>query len=221
MIIYNISSYNRPVGLVNAVRSVINQCDFINVSLNSYKHIPEELCKNNKIRILITDNQYGDAYKFSEFIHSSGYYFTIDDDIIYPPDYTDFMISNVEKYNRRSIITLHGRKYKKFPIKSFTEKAEVLHFKTKVESDKVVHIGGTGVMCIHTDLCRIPLEYFKHPNMADIWVAKWASEHKIDIVCVKHDKNYLTPQLSEGETIYGTTIKSNQIQTNIVNSLFI
>lgn len=221
MIIYNVASYNRPTSLVESINSIIDQCDYINVALNSYDDIPKELCSNNKIRIIITDNEKGDAYKFNEFINARGYYFTIDDDIIYPPNYTEFMISQVEKYNRNCIVTLHGRTYASFPIKNFRDKCNVYHFNKLVTEDIVVHIGGTGVMCIHTDLCRIPLEYFKRPNMADVWVAKWAREHSIDIVCVKHEKNYLTPQKVDGATIYRTMLEDDEFQTKIINSLFV
>jgi hypothetical protein len=88
--------------LIKSVESVIDQYDVINVALNSYEAIPAELY-DKKIRIYITDNELGDAYKFIDLINSDGYYFTIDDDIEYPSDYTKFMISNVEKYGRKNM----------------------------------------------------------------------------------------------------------------------
>ena len=218
MIIYNVSSYKRKETLLKTIESIYNQCDIINVSLNSYDDIPVELY-DNKINILITDNEKGDAYKFYFLKYSNGYYFTIDDDLIYPNNYTDFMIDNVENYNRKSIITLHGRNFKEFPIKSYYNSSRTSYHCLYDVSDNIeVQFGGTGVMCFHTDLFKIDINYFEHPNMADIWIGKYAIENNIKIICVKHSKNFI--KYSEvKETIYDKHKKNDTIQTNIVNSI--
>jgi len=220
MIIYNISSYGRINGLVKAVSSVIDQCDIINVALNSYTTIPPELY-DNKIRLFITNNEFGDAYKFIELEHSNGYFFTIDDDIVYPKNYTQFMVCNIEKYDRKSIITLHGRKYDKFPIKSFCrDVSEVFHFDAAVDRDIEVEIGGTGVMCFHTELLKTSLSYFSIPNMADLWIARRAREIGAKIVCVKHEGNRLIKQDVGGESIFKKSRHDDTIQTNLINSIY-
>lgn len=219
MIIYNIASYERQDGLIKTIESIYHQCDRINVALNSYKSIPVDLY-DKKIAIFITNNDLGDAYKFIQLENSNGYFFTVDDDIVYPKDYSSCMIDYVEKYERKCLITMHGRKYTRYPIQSiFEPESKLYHFCETVEKDVEVDLGGTGVMCFHTDLMKIPLSNFSIPNMADIWVAKWAKENKVKIICAHHKKGFLRAQSVENNSIYVNTKDNNKIQTDIINSL--
>jgi len=219
-IIYNISSFNRKETLLKTIDSIFNQSDIINISLNSYDDIPIELY-DKKIKIFITDNEKGDAYKFINLENSNGYYFTIDDDIIYPNDYSKYLIEKVEKYNRKSIISLHGRSFNSFPINSYYKSpGKRIHCLHESLNDEVVQFGGTGVMCFHTDLLKLNINYFEYPNMADIWIGKYAIENNIDIVCVEHKKDFLKYQDVVEDTIYSTFQNNDRIQTTLVNSIF-
>jgi hypothetical protein len=219
-IIYNISSFNRKESLLKTIDSIFNQSDIINISLNSYDDIPIELY-DKKIRIFITDNEKGDAYKFINLEKSDGYYFTIDDDIIYPNDYSKYLIEKVEEYNRESIISLHGRSFNTFPISSYYKSpGKRIHCLHESLNDEVVQFGGTGVMCFHTDLLKVNLNYFELPNMADIWMGKFAFENNIKIICAKHEKDFLKYQDEIIDTIYSSNSKDDRIQTEIVNHTF-
>ena len=220
MIVYNVASYKRADTLVKTVNSILPQCDVINVTLNCYDAIPVGLY-NNKIRIFMANNEKGDAYKFSELCTTDGYFFTIDDDILYPPNYTEYMIKRVEKRGREDIITLHGRNYESFPIESFcNSKCAVYHFNEFCGTDVKVHVGGTGVMCFHTDLMRIPIDYFQLPNMADLWVAKYAKEHDINIVCVAHPSEYVNIQSITTTSIFEECKKNDSVQTKLINNIY-
>jgi len=189
------------------------------VALNSYDEIPIELY-DKKINLLITDNEKGDAYKFTNLNISDGYFLTIDDDLIYPENYTKYVIDKIEEYNRKSIITFHGRSFNEFPINSYYNvKTNVSHFKSRLNEDIKVQFGGTGVMGFHTDLLKLDLNYFKYPNMADIWIGKYAKERSIDIVCSKRKKNFILQQDID-ESIYGSYNRGDEIQTEIVNSIY-
>ncbi|HPI81637.1 MAG TPA: hypothetical protein PK122_00190 [Candidatus Paceibacterota bacterium] len=219
-IIYNISSlFGRKEALLQVIESIFNQCDTINVALNNYEYIPKELY-DKKIRIFRTDNSKGDAFKFLELINSDGYFFTIDDDLIYPPDYTKYMIEKFHEYSKKSIITLHGRTFKQKPITSYYHSpCDYYPCLRDVPSDVKVEVGGTGVMCFHTDLFKIDINYFKYPNMADIWIAKYAKLNNIDIMCVKHT-NFFLKYIQVQDTIYDNYHKNDELQTQIINSIF-
>lgn len=218
-IIYNIASYNRKESLLKTIESIYNFADIINISLNLYPEIPHQLI-DSKINIILTDNTKGDAYKFYNLVNSDGYFFTIDDDIIYPPNYTDYLIQKVEKYNRKKVVTLHGRFFNNFPIASYYHSwKNFYHCMDTLNEDSIVQIGGTGVMCFHTNLLKVDIDYFKKPNMADVWIGKYCYENNIGIICVEHNKNFLKLQ-EVGETIYETYKKSDDIQTKIVNQTF-
>jgi hypothetical protein len=119
------------------------------------------------------------------------------------------------------ICNLHGRTYKSFPIDSFCYSVEnVYRFDENFPENVPVHVGGTGVMCFHTSLMKLPLSYFQKPNMADLWIAKYAKKNNITIMCVKHSKQYVFPIDIAGEKIWTSTLQNDSEQTEFVNSIF-
>lgn len=221
-IIYNIATYRRRDSISKTIESIYNQCDIINLSVNDY-HIYDDIPDifyDKKINLIITDNSKGDAFKFSRLVDENGYFFTVDDDLIYPKNYTEYMIDKFNQYGGESIITLHGRNFNRFPINSYyNSKGDRYHCLDTIKKDVKVQFGGTGVMCFHTNLLKVGLDYFKHPNMADIWISKIAKEKGIPITCVSHDKNYLS-YIKQTETIFDSHLNNDEIQTNIVNEMY-
>jgi hypothetical protein len=220
-IVVNISSYKRDEGLKKVISSILHKCDKINVALNSFNGEIPDFLYHNKINILITDNSKGDAFKFY-FLknHDDVFYITLDDDINYPENFIELIIQKCEQYKRKSVITYHGRTFERFPVKSYySSPSKRFHFLNEVNSDVKIQFGGTGLMCFHTDLLKIPFDYFKYPNMADIWVGKYCIENNIEIICAEHRKNLFT-NIDFQETIYNSGVKNDRIQTLVVNSIY-
>jgi hypothetical protein len=175
---------------------------------------------HNKINLFFTDNSIGDAFKFLNLEKVDGYYFSIDDDLIYPPTYVSDTIKRCKEFNNKKVVTYHGRNFPSFPISSYYRSAsERYACLNKVKNDVKVQFGGTGVMCFHTSLMKIPIDYFKNANMADIWIGKYCIENNIEIICLKHDEGYMK-YIPQKTTIYNEASKSDKIQTGLVNGLF-
>jgi hypothetical protein len=218
--IVNVASYKRLNSLVNTVDSILHQCDELNIFLNSIDAQIPEIFYNEKINLFFSDNRYGDSLKFAPLENSQGYYLTIDDDFIYPNNYVNFMISKCEEYSNQRVITLHGKNFKDFPIQSYYRSHfEYFNCLQKMKKNVLVQFGGTGVMCFHTSLLKIPLNFFEKPNMSDVWFGKYCLENKIEIMCVTHPKDFLKYQVQKN-TIYDTYSNNDSIQTQIVNSIF-
>jgi hypothetical protein len=175
---------------------------------------------HKKINLFFTDNSIGDAFKYLNLIKVDGYYFSIDDDLIYPPTYVSDTIKRCKEFNNKKVVTYHGRNFPSFPISSYYRSAsERYSCLSKVKNDVKVQFGGTGVMCFHTSLMKIPIDYFKNPNMADVWIGKYCIENNIEIICLKHDEGYMK-YIPQKTTIYNEASKSDKIQTGLVNGLF-
>ena len=219
-IIANVASYRRTSSLVLSIKSLYNQVDVFNVALNDHQDDIPELLYDSKINLFFTDNSKGDGFKFLNLINSDGYFFTFDDDLIYPDGYVKYMISKCNEYNDKSIITLHGRNFGKLPISSYYKSAtEIYSCLRAVKKDVNVQYGGTGVMCFNTDLLKIGVDYFLYPNMADVWIGKYAKENNIPIICAKHDEGYIK-YIEQKTTIYGVESKNDIVQTRVVNGGF-
>jgi hypothetical protein len=218
--IVNIASYKRTESLVKTLESIIDQCDELNVALNDFESELPSILYHEKVNIYFTDNSKGDAFKFLKLSESDGYFLTIDDDLIYPPNYVDFMIAKCKEYGNTRIITLHGRNFPSFPIISYYKSAsERYACLDKVKNNVMVQFGGTGVMCFHTNLFKLNLDYFIFPNMADIWIGKYCIENKIEILCVRHEAGYIQ-YIPQNKTIYDDYNRNDTIQTKVVNSIF-
>jgi hypothetical protein len=219
--IVNVASFNRLDSLLKTVDSIYDQCDELNIFLNDFDgELPSKFL-DDKINVYFSDNRYGDALKFAKLQESEGYYLTIDDDLIYPKNYVDYMVARCKEYANERVITLHGKNFSSFPVQSYYKShSEYYHCLLPMRKNVIVQFGGTGVMCFHTSLMKIPFNFFKLPNMADIWVGKYCKENDIKIICITHPKDFLTYQ-EQKETIYDTFSKNDKKQTMIVNYTFL
>lgn len=207
----------RKKQLENTVKSLINQCDLMVIALNNYKSIPE-FAKHEKIEAVLMDNRYGDAAKFI-YAWNDGYYFSCDDDILYPSDYIEKMTEKIEFYGNNCIITLHGRKMKQKPLKSYYQGHEkTFNLFYDVEKDTRIDVGGTGVMAFDTEFFKINYRKCVWPNMADIWVAKFAIQQNVPIILAAHKGSDFIYQRSE-KTIYEKHKKDDKIQTQLYNNI--
>lgn len=200
--------------LRQTVESLRPQVDRIFVSLNGYPDTPDFLQPGEYIHL---DNSTGDAAKFYNVENISGYLLTCDDDLVYPPGYVQYMISNLHKYN--AITTLHGKIYPR-PVTRFVDFTTNVRCLFNWSEDIQVDVPGTGVTCLHTDMIDIRYSDFKIRNMADIWLAQLAHLQNVKIMALAHPADYLT-YLQPAETIYTEEKqKGFEIQTQILQETF-
>lgn len=213
----------REDSLKDTINSIINQVDKLIVYQNGYKERFDFL-NNNKIEIissLDTGIDMGDAGKFyrvGDFKDS--YYLSIDDDLIYPEDYVQKIIHNLKKYNNKIIVSFHGRILDENLDTYYNGHSKVFRCLGEVEEDEFIHFGGTGVMGFHTSFVDIDFNYFKHPNMADIWVGLFARDRKIPILCISHDDKWIlhTTKINLNETIFKRSKNNDSIQNLIISN---
>ena len=200
-----------------AISSVYSQVDSIIAVLNNYDSVPKWLSDMPKVKALVGDNSLGDAGKFLEVDNvPDGVYFSIDDDLLYPDGYVDYMISKIEQYH--CIVTLHGKRYDSHPIQSFKRgKTLNIHCLNTCTKDAEVHLGGTGVMAFATKDFKLSIKDFPKKNMADIWVGKKAKEQGVKIMAVEHSRYFLKYLNPKGDTIWNSN-KDDVYQASVLRS---
>lgn len=163
------------------------------------------------------DHIKGDAAKF--ITGSEGYFFSADDDLIYPLDYVVTMIRKLQEYDNKIIVTCLGRTILNFPIKKYYKSSEIDKIGCFQEcTDTWVHIAGSGVMAFHTDYFRPDLDGFKNGYMADLWVSIQAQQQKIPILCIEKKANWLWSQPTDNG-IYERYKDNDTEQVDAVNSM--
>lgn len=202
---------NREKLLKRTVKSLYDQVDKINIWLNDYNKVPG-WCIDAKIRTRRTANV-GDQGKL--LFLERGYYFSCDDDLIYPPDYVEHLKSKINN----NIITVHGKNFAP-PAKSYYHGAlNKIRCDELLTHDTKVQIPGTGVMAFHTDTIQFTAEDFKCKNMADIWVGIKANNLNIPVICIAHKANWLILQPTPN-SIWSQHHKNDEYQTELINNNF-
>lgn len=215
MVSVNIASIpERKEQLIKTIDSLINQCDEVNLFLNNYLENPYT---HKKVNIVYSNNLFGDAGKFYFVEGFKGYYFTCDDDIIYPENYINETKKEVDLYG---VVSYHGRSFLGFPIESYYRTPAIRNrCLDDYEFTEPVQIAGTGVMAFHTDYYKPNFSIFTQKNMSDIFISCDANKKGIKIMGLKHKKGYFKYQ-DVKNTIYEEKCDNCEFETNYVNNNF-
>jgi hypothetical protein len=203
--------------LEDTIISLYDQVDKIVVGLNNYTEIPEFL-KMKKIEVHLLDNSLGDAAKFYKIDdYPNHYYFSCDDDLIYPTDYCDVLIEKCEKY--KSIVGLHGVILNK-PVTSYYKNRKVYHCLKPLKLDVEVDLLGCGACLIDTSILKISINDFPVANMGDIWLGDLCKKQNIKSYTIERGEDWLiyNKKMNDKWTIFEDfKSKKDIVQTNIVS----
>jgi hypothetical protein len=202
----------RELSFHKTIDSIYDQVDKIIAVLNYYRTIPTWLSEYPKVEYHFGMNALGAAGKFLCVSQSEGCYFSIDDDLQYPPDYCEYMIDGINRH--KCIVSLHGRVYP-IPVVNFRKWIRAYRCLGDVTEDVMVNLGGTGCMAFDTAQFKLNVQdLFQPKNMVDCHVAREAWDQKIPIVVLKHDKSYLkyTPPPERSTIWHVTSDKSKQTE---------
>lgn len=181
----------RETSLARAVGRLIDQVDQMFVYLDKYAEVPDFL-QREKISVFRSDDFSIDYRDNAKFLHFNDlkqrfgdfYFFTCDDDIIYPFDYVRTMLASLETFSDGVVVGLHGAMVEERP-QSYFGKRTLLHFeKDDIFRHEPVNILGTGTTAFHSSL------------FPSIDVDSWGSGGMVDIVFASLTKRTGIPMVS-------------------------
>lgn len=194
----------REKNLQVTMESLSGQCDELHIYDNALESI--DLADNGKFRFL---DQYNEPI----------YYFSCDDDLIYPPDYVKKSISAVEKYG--CIITYHGR-YLLGSNRNYYTGHKVYRCLGHVENDHEIDVAGTGVTAFRTDYFN-PTQLYQseHKKMSDVIFSLEAAKQMKKIMLIGHDADWIVDQknIHPSKTIHGTESRRCKTQGELCNTI--
>lgn len=209
----------REEAMYDSVESLLPQVDRLHVYLNDYDYIPH--WDNDKITIHHAPvGDLGDSGKFygKDYDKRHRYYFSVDDDLIYPPDYVETTLKHLKTY---PIVTYHGRLMLSQPVRSYYNAIKrPYHVNSNVDIFAKVHVGGTGVMAMRSN--SFSYTDCLHPNMSDIWVGLYAQRNRLPVTVAPHRKGWI--KLSDKinhhkDTIWAAHNRKDAKQTEVFNSV--
>lgn len=179
---------SREMALRRVVNSLLHQVDQLGVYLNGWSYIPDFL-KHPRITVAMSQEHgdLGDAGKFFWVNDFKGYYFSCDDDLVYPEDYIQRIIEKIEHYDYKAVIGWHGSVVSdSFKDYYDSKDRRVFSYSAGRPFDLDVHILGTGVLGFHSSTIKVSLKDFERPNMADIFFARLGQEQRVRFVVMEH-----------------------------------
>ena len=141
---------------------------------------------NSKSTIDLTDNG-----KFAGLLALKDpcYYFTLDDDLIYPPDYVSRMVEAIDYTGR--IVTCHGRILQGENL-NYYNGHRFFSCLGDVMYDGLIDVAGTGVTAFRTDYFN-PVQVAVNTNqrMSDLIFSYYAKKEGKKIVMLPHAKGWI------------------------------
>ena len=205
---------NRKNNLSIILPNILSQADLIYVNLIGYKDVPSIL-KSNKI-IIKEFNEGGSELRFLDYnnVPEDSFYFTIDDDILYPINYTEQHL----KYNN-GITCVHGCNISLNQNKDFYKTGrKVFHFKNELTYLTKVMIPGVGTSCFNKSKFKVDIQDFHTSNMSDPFIASFAKQQDLSCYSIPRPKLWLKPLNGYGTTIFGNN-PYNEID-HLINNTF-
>lgn len=174
---------NRFDSLLSTIKSIEGQFDEIRLYLNNYDFVPDELRKyTTYIGNDITDNG-----KFFWSNNDNEYYFTLDDDIIYPPDYVEKTLPNIG--NR--IVSYHGRVLIG-KDRGYYDKHKIYKYNDSLSKEKKLDVMGTGVSAFDTNFFKPTIWRSSYYKMTDLIISFEAHVYNIPIISPIKERNWIS-----------------------------
>lgn len=180
--------------LAQMLNSILKQVDALNVFLNGAvdTNQPDLSAFLNDERVKVYRSQevgdFRDNVKF--FLASQrekdSYYFTFDDDLIYPQDYVDTFLYKSFLYNDKKVLCVHGYRLWNNVSSIHTDREKrgrYYHFREPLENDILVDIPGTGTAMVPPEA---PIASFNRPpyGMIDVVFADFCAKKAVDVVAL-------------------------------------
>lgn len=232
------SIWLRESALHAAVNSLSHQVDHLNVYLNGYDVVPSFL-QQPYITVVQSQNAgaKGDIGDIGKFFWCNDvkteYHITVDDDIVYPEDYVNKMLTFRQSFPGPAVVGVHGIRIIEESLvptdphvrgQGYYGSRKVWMAVEKVPHQVVVHILGTGtILYKFDDFGVIDIDQvFQQPNMADIWLGGLAQKLKIPMMVIPHEADWIreVPGTFE-QSIYKKSTKrrrADRLQTEAAKS---
>lgn len=169
---------------------------------------------NGKLQDL-TDN--GKFYGLTK-LKEPCYFFSLDDDLIYPPDYSDRLVQEIE--TRKCIVACHGRILKGLR-RSYYTGHKAFRCLGKVDYSGKLDVAGTGVTAFRTDYF-LPkfICYSEDKRMSDLVFSYWAAKEGKRIEMIPHPEGWIK-QIPVSNSIAATERFRQSRQGELADSIFL
>jgi glycosyltransferase involved in cell wall biosynthesis len=212
--------------VADAVQSLLNQTkkiDRIVIHVNSTKP-PDTLPNDSRIDVRLSEENHADNGKFKYMQEFDGYFLTVDDDISYPTDYVEKMIEYVDRFEKKSIIGVHGAVLPVGPpLTRWAEYRELRRTHTFMSANSSftkVNCLGTGTIAFHSQIGTPDFKDLDTLRMVDLHIAVWAQKNDISMYSCPRKKEWLSEfEIEHEQRIWSQANTEQDLQAKMLLTL--
>jgi len=172
---------------------------------------------------VVVPTRIDDARKFIPVKHyENAYYFSLDDDLLYPKDYVARMLKHMSYYDNKLISCVHGSWISKLPCQSYYQDKRAVHFQMGAPNGYQVMFPGTGTTAFHTSIFQPRVEkHLPYKNIADVQIGLAAHKQDLPVLTVPRKRSWVT-QISyidpTSNSIWARRRFNDELETNLINT---
>ncbi|MEX0809629.1 MAG: glycosyltransferase [Dongiaceae bacterium] len=204
-----------------AMASILSQVDRLFLFLDRFEG--EVDIRHPKI-VVLRSQEFGDLRangKLLGLTMCSGptRYFTVDDDIRYPPDYVTRMNAQLDALPRETVLGVHGSRLRP-PVRSYRDDRESLHRSMLRAEHEPVDVIGTDSAAFDMRALNFDVRRWDSVNMVDLNFAIECAKRGLQRLLATR-KRYWVEALSENQpdSIYAKLKQDDSHQTVLANAL--
>src|SRR6056297_8425 len=213
MIIANLATFPaRERNWHRVLTSIAHQVDRVNVIFNEASAVPEIVAEFPNVHGIVPTNDLKDTGKFFPEVSKDDWVFTIDDDIIYPPDYVRRSIAALNETKLGLAVGgYHGSIYQKPRyLKSrflqglikgdgnyIVNRRRIFGFSFAQDASIIVDQLGTGATFMTGEAYPAFSKVAFGQRFIDVAAAKYWFDEGIPLVCLKRPENWIQAMSAE------------------------
>ncbi|RIY35583.1 glycosyltransferase family 2 protein [Psittacicella gerlachiana] len=219
---------SRERQLANVVQALSSQVDYFHFYLDGYKQIPSFIKElGERAQVILCKDKSQSLRDNGKFIlleqllarGEDAYYFTCDDDIVYPLDYVNTLLHKLAHYQDQAVVGVHGVIIPSSIQKYFSSQRLVYNFYKGLEQDRAVNILGTGTLAFRVSKFKeFKLSNFATPGMVDIYFAIYCKEQGMLQVAVQRYAHWLSEDNGESQTLFAEYQFNDHKQTQLIQT---
>jgi len=209
---------SRAVTFPEALRSILPQVDRLYLYLDGHQEVPEASRHDERIIPIFSRDEPGlaGAGKFLGLERETEpcLYVTVDDDILYPPNYVAYLAARLRAHGSRAVVGVHGSVHHR-PLTSYKRNRDIFHFTGQLKFEQTVDALGTGTTMFDTAVLRFDVRRWPQINMSDLDVAIEAAKSRLPMICVARRRNFLQALSNDQpDSIYSAMSRDDSRQTS-------
>jgi hypothetical protein len=172
------------------------QVEHLYVYLDGYSSVPNFLKGLDHVSVHRAE-EVGDLHASSRFLClqeliTPTVVAIVDDDIMYPPDYIDRLVDQLQQVDGQALVGVHGRLFTP-PHRSYVKDALTLNFSAPIPRSTQVHELGTGTCAFISSLLDVDPRKFDRFDMDDIVIAIEAQRRSLPRIAIARVARWLKP----------------------------